>query len=514
MKKNIVIIHYNTPRLTECLVKSINKFVKDAVIYIFDNSDKFPFTAKFNNVKILDNTKGQIIDFNKWLEKYPNRNRSHGRVNNWGSAKHCYSVEKCMDIINDNFILLDSDILLKRDISNLYRDESVYCGEVVTQPKSTIKRILPYICFINVKMCKEKNVHYFNDNYMHGLCKTYNADRYDTGSGFFVSSAKLKHTDIKCGEYITHYGHGSWNDENEIKTLSANRWLMKNKKYWGDKNKKVVYTCITGGYDSLIEPSYITEGFDYVCFTDNPGMKSDIWEIRPLPKETEGLSQVKKQRYVKINPHLLLSDYDISIWVDGNITLKGDLNEFINNTITDRVYVYIPKHPSRNCIYTESRAVLSMRKDKPEIVNKQMDRYKKEGFPNDFGLPQSNIILRLHNNTDCIKLMAEWWKELKDNSHRDQLSFNYALWKNNNVKVTYLDKRLYESKWFSWAKTHKRASSKTPNTNTPKTTVAPSKELPTYKERLEQVKKEVRKRLTEKRKDRILETFNVGIYGL
>ena len=123
---NILIIHYNTPQLTECLVKSINKFEKDTTIYIFDNSDKLPFTAKFDNVKLLDNTKGQYIDFDKWLEKYPNKVRSHGKVNNWGSAKHCYSVEKCMELIGDNFILLDSDVLLKRKISNLIKDDSVY----------------------------------------------------------------------------------------------------------------------------------------------------------------------------------------------------------------------------------------------------------------------------------------------------------------------------------------------------------------------------------------------------
>ena len=116
MKKNIVIIHYNTPRLTECLVRSINLFVKDAIIYIFDNSDKEPFTAFFDNVLVIDNTKGEIIDFDKWLEKYPKKHLSNGRANKWGSAKHCYSVEKCMEIIQDDFILLDSDVLLKKDI--------------------------------------------------------------------------------------------------------------------------------------------------------------------------------------------------------------------------------------------------------------------------------------------------------------------------------------------------------------------------------------------------------------
>ena len=88
MKKNILIIHYNTPYLTECLVRSINLFVEDAVIYIFDNSTDRPFTAEFDNVTVFDNTKGEIIDFDKWLEKYPKKKLSGGKLNKWGSAKH------------------------------------------------------------------------------------------------------------------------------------------------------------------------------------------------------------------------------------------------------------------------------------------------------------------------------------------------------------------------------------------------------------------------------------------
>ena len=465
MKKNIVIIHYNTPHLTECLVRSINLFVKDAVIYVFDNSDKHPFTAKFDNVTILDNTKGQIINFNKWLEKYPNKGRSNGRTNGWGSAKHCYSVEKCMEILKENFVLLDSDILLKRDISNLYRDDLIYIGNVITQPNSTVKRVLPFICYINVKMCLENKVHYFDENYMHGLSHTKTnpyADRYDTGGAFYLQAAKFKHEEINYNNYAVHYGHGSWNKSGERKKITAEDWLKHYKKLWSnERNKKVIYTCVTGGYDSIIEPSYITDGFDYVCFTDNLGMNSDIWEIRPLPKETEGLSQVKKQRFVKINPHLLLKEYDISIWVDGNVSIKSDLNKFIGETLKDDISIYVPKHPTRSCIYKEAGAVLSMRKDKREIVNPQMARYKKEGFPENYGLLQSNILLRKHNNEDCIKLMEAWFEELKDNSHRDQLSFNYVLWKNNDVKIAYMDKTICKSEWFTWKGTHTKATKAT-----------------------------------------------------
>lgn len=457
MKKNFLIIHYNTPYLTECLVRSINLFVEDAFIYIFDNSTDKPFKAKFDNVTIFDNTKGKIINFNEWLNKYPKRNKSHGRVNQWGSAKHCYSVEKCMELIDDNFVLLDSDVLLKRDVSNLFIENSVYVGDIVMQPNSSINRVLPFICFINVKMCKENGIHYFDDNHMHGLWKTAEADRYDTGAAFYLQAKDLNHREIKCSNYVVHYGHGSWHKDDTEPKYNVNEWLKMYKKYWSnEKNKKVVYTCITGGYDTLLTPKYISEGFDYVCFTDNKDLRSDIWDIRPLPKETEELSQVKKQRYVKINPHLLLSEYEISIWVDGNVTLKGDLNKFVNNSLNDRCSVYVPKHPSRDCIYKEALVVVRMGKDKSDITNPQIERYRKEGFPEKYGLLQSNILLRRHNNEDCIKLMTYWFEELRKGSHRDQLSFNYALWKNQDVNVTYLDKNIYKSEYFYWKGAHSK----------------------------------------------------------
>ena len=153
MTKNVCIIHYNTPALTEHLVESINKHTPDTLIYIFDNSDKRPFKKSYDNVRVIDNTKGQIIDFGKWLKKYPKRTQSGGKTNKWGSAKHAYSVEKCMEIIGEPFVLLDSDILIKRDFSNLYDEKMCYVGEVVNQPRSKIKRVLPFICYLNPKLC-------------------------------------------------------------------------------------------------------------------------------------------------------------------------------------------------------------------------------------------------------------------------------------------------------------------------------------------------------------------------
>lgn len=457
MNKNILIIHYNTPYLTECLVRSINLFVSDAKIYILDNSDERPFKAKFDNLVLLDNTKGQLIDFEKFLGGYKTKRLSSGMSNKWASAKHCYSVERCMDIIGENFILLDSDVLLKRDISDLFKNDVLYVGESAPQYNPQIKRILPFLCYINVDMCKKNGVHYFNDKYMHGLRKTTSGDKYDTGAWFYLATREYPKFEIKCNEYIVHYGHGSWDAGRRNSPYSYIEWARKYKQYWDTSDKKkVVYTCITGNYDRLIDPKYITPDFDYVCFTDNADFRSDIWDIRPMPKECDGLTQVKRQRYVKINPHLLLSDYDISIWVDGNVSLKGDLDKLLDEVLRDDCSVYVPKHPQRNCIYMEERAVKRMKKDSSSITKKQIDRYRSEGFPKNYGLLQSNILIRKHNNDDCIRLMEEWFKEVKDGSHRDQLSFNYVLWKNSDIKVIYLNKYIYRSEYFFWNGYHSK----------------------------------------------------------
>lgn len=465
MEKNIVIVHYNTPKLTECLVRSINKYVEGAKIYIFDNSDKAPFTYQCDNLTIFDNTKGQIIDFDEFLERYPKRNASPGHVNDFGSAKHCYSIEKCIEIVGKNFILLDSDVLLKRDISELFDEDYIYVAQVDIQNNSTIKRVLPYICFINVEMCKENGIHYFDDAYMHGLCCTSKnkfSDRYDTGSGFYINASKKPHKEIRCSTYIKHYGHGSWTKKGYKVQMTQDEWLSFNKKLYTDmNNKKVIYTCITNGYDCLDEPNYVTDDFDYVCFTDNLGMESDIWEIRPLPKECDGLPSNKKQRMVKILPHLFLKEYDLSIWVDGNYEINGDLNEFLSENANDEeCSVFIPTHPQRDCIYDEERAVHSLKKDTKENTRPQIDRYVSEGFPKHYGLVQSNIIVRRHNNEDCIKLMEKWFEELKNGSHRDQLSFNYACWKNEDVKVSFMRKDIYKSKWLKWGSTHRKSKNK------------------------------------------------------
>ena len=108
-----------------------------------------------------------------------------------------------------------------------------------------------------------------------------------------------------------------------------------------------------------------------------------------------------------------------------------------------------------NMAVVERKRGKKAKKDKPEIIDKQIEKYKKEKFPENFGLVQSNIVIRHHNSDDCIFLMNSWWEQIANESHRDQLSFNYVIWK-TGLSFEYLDKALCNSKYFYWRKEHGR----------------------------------------------------------
>jgi hypothetical protein len=224
-------------------------------------------------------------------------------------------------------------------------------------------------------------------------------------------------------------------------------------------NKIVVYTCITGGYDNILEPSYVTPGVDYICFTDNMNMKSKTWKLRSIPEELLSYSKVKQQRGIKILAHRYLPEYSISIWVDGSVIVRGDVKEYLKTLDLEQYSVFIPEHPARKCIYAEKDACVRIRKikgDEVKLAEEQMKRYKEEGFPTNFGLVQTNIMIRRHNDQYSKDLMEKWWSELKDYSHRDQLSFNYALWKVGNRKFKSIIKTTCNSKTFNWIKSHNK----------------------------------------------------------
>ena len=239
-------------------------------------------------------------------------------------------------------------------------------------------------------------------------------------------------------------------------------------------NKKVIYTSIFGYEYYLHEPSVKLDGWDYICFTDNPDYKSDTWDVRIIPKIYDGARDSKKP---KILPHRYLQDYDISIWIDGDVKVTSDVDVLVNKYLKDKDYAVLNHEfcgisttgnlNVRKCIYEEAKFIKWLGdnhprkhyKDNLDIINNQVDRYRKEGYPENNGQARNTIILRRHNNERIIKTMEDWWVEVKYNSKRDQLSFPYVAWK-NKLDFNFIDEDIDDNRWFELKKKWRQIKSK------------------------------------------------------
>ena len=283
-QKIIAIIHFNTPELTEACILSIRKHGgKDYRIVVFDNSDERPFRIQMPGVEVIDNTQGQLIDFDKLLSAFLQRNASIGCAKgcDFASVRHMRTVQELWRLLPDGFVLVESDVLIKRNIDEFFRDEYSFVAYVQRhQPHNPfgIGRILPMLCWLNVPKFVAEGVQYFDPNRTYGL-KADRNDRtnwYDTGASLLedVLSHRphLKGLHIDIRDYVVHFGSGSWKNNN-LKAQAE--WLKQHRKLWepeGCKNGKVA-VCAIGRLENRYAVEWVEHynalGVDKIFIYDN-----------------------------------------------------------------------------------------------------------------------------------------------------------------------------------------------------------------------------------------------------
>jgi hypothetical protein len=196
--------------------------------------------------------------------------------------------------------------------------------------------------------------------------------------------------------------------------------------------KKVLYTCITGNYDELLDHQYIHPEWDYICFSNTikPSDKNKSWTILPLQYEAK--DDARTNRWHKINPHLCLKKYEQSIYMDANIDVIS--NQFFKEVEKQAKAGYtfaLMQHYDRDCVYDEAVVCASLKLDDPKVIKEQIGIFKKYKYPKHNGLFASSFLYRSHMDLEIIKIMDEWWHWVDKHSRRDQLSLPYVVWKNN-----------------------------------------------------------------------------------
>ena len=127
-------------------------------------------------------------------------------------------------------------------------------------------------------------------------------------------------------------------------------------------NKTIIYTVITGNYDTIKQPLVVEEGVEYVLFTNNPKIiEAGVWKVVQILSEqwqgrTERENNILLSRKVKMLAHKYLPDD--AEW----------------------------------------------------------------GFEDDLGISENGLLIRRHNDARVIALMELWWEEYQKGCLRDQVS--------------------------------------------------------------------------------------------
>lgn len=188
---------------------------------------------------------------------------------------------------------------------------------------------------------------------------------------------------------------------------------------------------------------------DFICFTDDPDLTSDFWDVRFVGKSL--LDPARFAKLYKALPNIYLSGYSRSVYLDNTVRLTCDADDLfeILPAGSDDCPIFMFNHPWRDCVYAEAEAVIKAGYDDPAVIAAQMAAYRSLGYPERNGLNAGTMLIRRHDSPLLNLVMREWHGQVLRYSKRDQLSFNVAAWL-HGLKPGRLPGALTENSLMKW----------------------------------------------------------------
>ena len=426
---DVLIVHYNTPELTAAAIRSLRQHTPGVRVTIFDNSDKRPFAPEWirqagGNVEIVDNTRGQVVDWEKWLDSFPDKVPTP--ENRWGSAKHCYSVELMMDRFPDGFLLMDSDVLVKQDVSDLADPNVPWKGGVHCNTRRFgvgISRVIPFLCWINTPLLKRHGIRYFNGAKMWNIVSRKPDRHYDTGAWLLEACnvAGLDGATVDIKQYVEHYGHASWHKRKE-----PSAWLAEHRNLWRKAPvtdvRYTVLTYIFGGYDKVHEVREKDPSADYILVTDDPSLRSETWSV--VLYNPEGRTVLEKMYDVRFDP-FRFCETELCVRLDAAIGINCPLRPFVDEMEAGGYDRCLMIHPRRNSMPSEYEAWVRGRGYSRQQADRCLAYMAEQGYDMGYrGLFQScfEVVRRNAANAEANARVLDILRLLAPDGHVERIN--------------------------------------------------------------------------------------------
>jgi hypothetical protein len=174
------------------------------------------------------------------------------------------------------------------------------------------------------------------------------------------------------------------------------------------RNDLCVYTASYGDYEVLREqPISYQTSVPFFCFSDDPNLKSQTWEILHEPTIFKK-DPVRSQRLLKIKPPDLVQKYKNSIYIDSScLLLKNPIEVFEN--LEPRNGLTLLSHPFRDSIIDEFMAIIDLGLDDYNKVYEQLHHYMDTNPESLMQRPYSTgLIIRDNTNPEITRIMDRW----------------------------------------------------------------------------------------------------------
>jgi Protein of unknown function (DUF616) len=217
--------------------------------------------------------------------------------------------------------------------------------------------------------------------------------------------------------------------------------------------RRAVYTALIGKYEKLQDQQVAAQsGLPFICFTDDPSLTSDTWEVRVIEPAIAN-DPVRSARRLKVLGHDSLADFDETLWIDNRVQLTARPEDVLDAWLENSDFT-VPAHSYRRSIADEFAAVLEGGFDDPTMIQNQVLRYANIApcVLDDQPL-WTGILAR---RTGAVQpTMDAWFAEIAQYSRRDQLSITFALHQSGQSARSLVANNI-ESEWHRWPRLEAR----------------------------------------------------------
>lgn len=192
----------------------------------------------------------------------------------------------------------------------------------------------------------------------------------------------------------------------------------------------------------------MTNIIPYTAITNNKDTRSD--GVKILSEYGKFKNPAMNAKIYKILPHKFF-DYDISIWMDGNITMIKPKEQIVEELLGDADIGLFKHYKSKGVEWELHWIKYKFNRRSPVYLEaaKQVEHYLKNGMTAQTQLYMGGVIIR-RNASDVNQFNEAWWAEICRWGQRDQLSLPVVLAKFPNLKLKMIELNIKHNDYFNY----------------------------------------------------------------